>query len=218
MPRYTISHHTSGPEADHFDLFLQLDDALKSWRLQRTIFDIPQPAVRTEDHRTTYLDFEGPVSKNRGHVKIWDTGDYTADAWTDQRIVVALRGRKLKTRLRLERPRPEAADAWVVADASIEVRKLATAMLRDSALDAAPDAALENVQAALSTEERVILALVDAYAKGAAVAWEKVGVDAKLRERLSAERARWRHPWLDAATSHAERLGAIAKALLGGRP
>jgi hypothetical protein len=218
MPRYTISHHTSGPEADHFDLFLQLDDTLKSWRLERTMFDIPQPAVRTEDHRTAYLDLEGPVSKNRGQVKIWDTGDYAADVWTDQRIVVAVRGRKLKARLRLDRPKPETPDAWVVADASIEVRKLATAMLRDSALDAAPDAALEDVQAALSTEEREILALVDAYAKGAPIAWEKVVVDGKLRERLSAERARWRHPWLDAATSHAERLGAIAKSLVAGRP
>src|SRR5262245_29754294 len=103
MPRYTISQHTNGPEADHLDLFLQVDGALKSWRIERTIFDAPQAATRTEDHRESYLDFEGPVSKNRGQVKIWDTGDYSADIWTDQRIVVALRGRRLKARLRLDR-------------------------------------------------------------------------------------------------------------------
>ncbi|MBI2932843.1 MAG: hypothetical protein HYY16_14445 [Planctomycetes bacterium] len=218
--RFTISRHTDGPEGNHYDLFLQVEDTLKTWRMQRTMFDAVQPAVHLEDHRTQYLDYEGPVSKNRGNVKIWDSGEYSADMWLDDRVIVAVHGKQIHGRLRLERVKPpdKEEDRWTIVDASVAVRKLATTLLRESELDVAPSPPLEELRTILSAEERSLLSFVDAYAKGSDVPWSKVAVDQTAREKLISERARWRHPWLDAAVAHAARLESIAKELLAGRP
>jgi len=217
MPRFTISQHAGSAEGEHFDLFLAVESTLKTWRLQRTIFDAPQPATRIDDHRLQYLDYEGPVTKNRGTVKVWDTGEYATDLWTDARVLVAVRGRRLRARLRLDAVKPGDPNAWLIADASLQVRKLATALLRESVIDAAPTDALAPLAIALSAEERSILGAVDAYAKGRDVKWEKVAADPALRDRIAAERARWRHPWLEAAAAHATRLEEIARSLIQGR-
>ncbi|HYF01053.1 MAG TPA: hypothetical protein VEJ18_19170, partial [Planctomycetota bacterium] len=66
MPRFTISHHTGSKEEDHYDLFLEQGDVLKTWRLQNTVFQAAQTAVAIKDHRPAYLDHEGEVSGKRG--------------------------------------------------------------------------------------------------------------------------------------------------------
>jgi len=73
--RYVILHHTGWIE-DHFDLMLACDGdgPLRTWRLDAfpnpTVID-PLPA-----HRRAYLDYEGPVSNHRGHVKRVAHGSY----------------------------------------------------------------------------------------------------------------------------------------------
>jgi hypothetical protein len=47
-----------------------------SWRTPPGHSFIELEAVRLPDHRPAYLDFEGPVSGDRGHVKRIDRGDY----------------------------------------------------------------------------------------------------------------------------------------------
>jgi len=54
----------------HLDLMLGREEVLWTWRLKRW----PDPSVwiaaeRISDHRTAYLDFEGPVSQDRGTVR-----------------------------------------------------------------------------------------------------------------------------------------------------
>ena len=92
MPRFVILEHDH--PTLHWDLMLEDGAALKTWRL-------PQPpgqeasgdetrvadAVALPDHRLMYLDYEGPVSGDRGHVKRWDAGTYEslgrdAATWT----------------------------------------------------------------------------------------------------------------------------------------
>lgn len=76
MPRFVILEHDH-PHL-HWDLMLEAGEVLRSWRLESA----PRPGqpIRAEaigDHRRAYLDYEGPVSGNRGQVKRWDAGSFT---------------------------------------------------------------------------------------------------------------------------------------------
>lgn len=54
----------------HWDLLLEAGDVLKSWRLLRPVSTgLWIPAESLPDHRSKYLDYEGPVSGDRGSVK-----------------------------------------------------------------------------------------------------------------------------------------------------
>lgn len=58
----------------HWDLMLEAGDVLKTWRLPEP----PRAGTMTveplPDHRVRYLDYEGPVSGDRGAVARWDAG------------------------------------------------------------------------------------------------------------------------------------------------
>lgn len=108
MPRFVVLQHDS-PRGLHWDFMLEHGGVLKTWALARAPDAAPeQTAEALADHRPHYLDYEGPVSGNRGTVHRWDQGDYsieqqTADRW---RVLLAgsiLRGPLLLTRL-LDRP------------------------------------------------------------------------------------------------------------------
>ncbi len=48
MPRFTLSQHLGAPEGDHYDFFLQIESTLKSWRIGKMFFEVPQVALRTD--------------------------------------------------------------------------------------------------------------------------------------------------------------------------
>lgn len=61
----------------HWDLMLESENALRTWRL------LEEPGIGKSvsseplaDHRIEYLDYEGPVSGNRGVVKQWAGGTF----------------------------------------------------------------------------------------------------------------------------------------------
>lgn len=221
MPRFTISHHTGSKDGDHYDLMLEHGDGLRTWRLVNTAFQAFQVARQIKDHRKTYLDFEGEISGDRGRVKIWDTGTYTIDDWKDDRIQVAIVGRVLKTRLimTLGPKHPEDADPrWNVGDATQELRKAASALLRGASLDDAPNADLSDLRSALAHEEHKILSLVDQYTRGGAIDWSHTDLDPDVRKRIDSERVRWQHPWLAAAKGYADKLGELTDILRQSRP
>ena len=209
MPRFTVSRHTGSKEGDHFDLLLEHGDALKTWRLENTSFQFPQAARQIKDHRKTYLDYEGEVSGGRGTVKVWDTGTYVVDRWSDKHIRIAVAGRQLKTRLRLDKT-DEGGEGkepvWTVLDAANVIRKNVAAFLRDFALDDAPTPELGDLRTALAVEERRILAVVDQYTHGNAVEWARAETDPLIRKRIESARARWQHPWLAAAKAYADKI------------
>jgi DNA polymerase Ligase (LigD) len=75
MPRYVILEHDHPTR--HWDLMLEADGALRTWRLAAW----PQDGMRIRalpigDHRLAYLDYEGPVSGDRGRVQRRDEGTY----------------------------------------------------------------------------------------------------------------------------------------------
>lgn len=83
----------------HWDLMLESDGVLQTWRLA----DMPAPGKPIEatalgDHRLLYLDYEGPVSGNRGTVRRWDAGTYH---W-DETGILSLKGTRVRGRARLQ--------------------------------------------------------------------------------------------------------------------
>lgn len=84
MPRFVIlSHDWPTP---HFDLLLEADGVLKAWRLLAEPLG-PVAAEPNFDHRLLYLDYEGPVSGNRGTVTRWDTGMFDGEIGVHVRFV-----------------------------------------------------------------------------------------------------------------------------------
>jgi hypothetical protein len=94
MPRFVVLAH-DWPCA-HWDFLIEAGPVLRAWRL----FELPRAGARVRaepnaDHRLLYLDYEGPVSGNRGTVTRYDAG--TCEWLEDgpERVRVELRGARL---------------------------------------------------------------------------------------------------------------------------
>ena len=73
MPRFVILEHDQ--PFLHWDFMLEAGDVLRTWRLaQVPEYDKPIAATYLHEHRRLYLDYEGPLSGNRGSVRRWDAG------------------------------------------------------------------------------------------------------------------------------------------------
>lgn len=86
----------------HWDLMLEGEDALRTWRLlKEPAAATASPAERLADHRTAYLDYEGPVSGGRGTVTRWDQGSYEIVSETDDALRTTLYGERFQGRATL---------------------------------------------------------------------------------------------------------------------
>lgn len=95
MPRFVILTHDY--PGWHWDFMLERDEDLRTWRLLSVpASSHPISAEALAGHRKAYLDYEGPVSGNRGAVQRWDQGDYELLEDSADRVVVRLRGTRLK--------------------------------------------------------------------------------------------------------------------------
>jgi hypothetical protein len=80
MPRFVILEHLPGSASRaprHWDFMLERGAALRTWALDGE----PQvgqsiAATALADHRLAYLDYEGPITGGRGHVRRYDSGEY----------------------------------------------------------------------------------------------------------------------------------------------
>jgi hypothetical protein len=98
MPRYVLLEHDH--PFLHWDLMLESGDVLRTWRL----LSLPETGkpIQAEaifDHRIFYLDYEGPISGNRGHVVRRDRGTFTWLEQHEERVEVELAGEALAGRL-----------------------------------------------------------------------------------------------------------------------
>jgi hypothetical protein len=73
--RYVVLRH-EGVAEPHFDLMVERDvgGALITARLKDWPPQAPTRIEPLRDHRRAYLDYEGPVSNGRGHVKRIEEG------------------------------------------------------------------------------------------------------------------------------------------------
>jgi len=108
MPRFVILEHDH--PFLHWDFMLEAGDVLRTWRLAHVPeYDKASAATYLHEHRRLYLDYEGPLSGNRGSVRRWDTGvfHWLADEPDCARLELA--GDKVHGMAVLKR---ESADAW----------------------------------------------------------------------------------------------------------
>src|SRR5262249_41898667 len=77
----------------------------RTWALDAPIagLGLILPARPLGDHRLAYLDYEGPVSGNRGTVRRVDRGTYRARLWTPGLVRVQLEGGRLRGEAELRR-------------------------------------------------------------------------------------------------------------------
>jgi hypothetical protein len=89
MPKYIIQKHEKQGEPVHWDLMLEHDDVLKTFRIDRPPErwnDEVAQAIPIFDHEKRFLTYEGPVNKGLGHVEIVERGGYqtvsqTLNSW-----------------------------------------------------------------------------------------------------------------------------------------
>ena len=101
-----LRHHFpddgKGEFFDHFDLMLQQDSKLATWQLEELpSSDKAVPAKKLADHREAYLDYEGPVSGDRGSVEQVMTGTYKICEENDSCLEVLLTSSDQSMRLKI---------------------------------------------------------------------------------------------------------------------
>lgn len=102
MPRFVILTHDH--PTLHWDFMLEMGATLRTWRLPEPPHagcDLPVEPL--PDHRLMYLDYEGPVSGNRGSVQRWDAGEFEVLDESSDLLVVRLSGKMLCGSARIER-------------------------------------------------------------------------------------------------------------------
>ncbi len=111
MPRFVVLEHDH-PQR-HWDFMLEAGGVLRTWRLPAPPQPgTPLPAEASFDHRLLYLDYEGPISGNRGQVITWDRGTYEEEAGSSaDEIVLRLNGRRLQGSATLRR---DVSGAWLL--------------------------------------------------------------------------------------------------------
>lgn len=108
MPRFVLLEHDH--PTLHWDLMLEAGPVLRTWRLEsppRPGEEIPATAVF--DHRLLYLEYEGPISGDRGRVVRRESGTFTGLVQGQSPITVSLHGEHLRGVLHLEQIE---GDSW----------------------------------------------------------------------------------------------------------
>jgi bifunctional non-homologous end joining protein LigD len=102
LPRFVVQEHYA--RSHHFDLRLERDGVLLSWAVPKGMPTDPRKnrlAMRVEDHALPHLDYEDPTpvgDEGAVKVRIWDRGTYEAEKFSEDEIVVVLRGVRLDGR------------------------------------------------------------------------------------------------------------------------
>ncbi len=99
MPRFVILRHetpSGSPKLSHWDLMFEDDAVLRTWACETLPeADASVDAYKLPDHRLAYLDYEGPVSGNRGSVTQWEAGEFEVACDSPACWSVELQGRQL---------------------------------------------------------------------------------------------------------------------------
>jgi hypothetical protein len=116
MSRFVILRHEVSPNSDrstHWDFMLERAGVLRTWALEGV------PAAGREinadalaDHRLAYLDYEGPISGDRGCVSRWDQGEYEVLTEHPDELTVRIAGQRLIGTASLRRTDAE-SQRWI---------------------------------------------------------------------------------------------------------
>ena len=97
--RYVIHFHSGA--GDHYDFMIEHGPALLTWRIAPDDLDpflggSEIHAERIGDHRRAYLDYEGPVSCDRGMVRLVESGTVEESATAEGECRFRLAGERMR--------------------------------------------------------------------------------------------------------------------------
>lgn len=104
--KYVIQHHITANS--HFDFMIDNGESLDTWQIHESDI-LPlmsgEPVITKliQPHRRDYLEYEGPVSRGRGRVEIYDTGKYNVIFREKDLILLNLRGNKLSGKIEIKK-------------------------------------------------------------------------------------------------------------------
>jgi bifunctional non-homologous end joining protein LigD len=116
-PRFVVQEHSA--RRLHWDLRLEHDGVAASWAIPNGIPMDPRQnrkAVHTEDHPLEYLTWEGEIPKGEygaGTMRVWDSGTYELEKWTDAKVMASFEGERLRGRYALFRAGKAEKD-WMI--------------------------------------------------------------------------------------------------------
>lgn len=104
MPRFVVQMHKRQDQPTHWDLMLEKDQVLKTFRMPMApefIGDQAAEVILIQDHPLRFLTYQGPVNQGQGQVQIVEAGTYktincTTDCW-----IIKLHGSYIRGRFRL---------------------------------------------------------------------------------------------------------------------
>ncbi len=102
LPRFVILEHDY--PLRHWDFMLENGDRLRAWKLLDNPEDLLKQSKQgfsirantAQNHRLIYLDYEGPVSSNRGFVTQFDKGTFDWVENNNEQVKIHLNGQRLK--------------------------------------------------------------------------------------------------------------------------
>ena len=97
LTRFVVLEHRQA-QGVHFDLMIERGGVLATWKFEEFPASTSPSMTcdRLADHRLLYLDFEGPLSKNRGNVIRVDRGECRILHWAAERMALQFTGEKLR--------------------------------------------------------------------------------------------------------------------------
>jgi DNA polymerase ligase (LigD)-like protein len=115
--RFVVLRHETpadAPRPTHWDFMLETVAGLRTWALAQCPADGQATVAESlSDHRIEYLTYEGPISKDRGHVEQFDAGSFECRRAEADEIVVGLAGRRLRGQAVLRREADkDSAQRW----------------------------------------------------------------------------------------------------------
>lgn len=117
-PIFVVHEHWA--RSHHFDFRLEIDGALKSWAVPKTLpkkAGEKRLAIRVEDHPLEYAKFRGTIPEGQygaGKVEIWDKGKLEITEKTANSIKFILQGKKLKGGYSIFHPPTFERKSWLL--------------------------------------------------------------------------------------------------------
>jgi hypothetical protein len=96
--RFVIQKHSKGGDI-HWDLMIELDNTLATWRINVRPEELMRKTVAAEkifDHELRFLTYEGPVNNGKGTVCIADSGWCKIHTNDNDRITGVFEGKYLR--------------------------------------------------------------------------------------------------------------------------
>lgn len=101
-----ILEHTGTPTYKpgvHWDLLCETGETLRAWEFAQPLCVLRQLVTALPDHRLIYLDYEGPISGERGSVRRVAVGTYELLTDSPTAWAIRLNGASLSGELSLRR-------------------------------------------------------------------------------------------------------------------